>query len=138
MLVNIHAHATNEERGQLLAVLERITGAVSGNSSQSHITSVIIAGQEVIALESSRIDESSCALLRAQPAVARVTPIKTQYKLVSRACLSAGSNILVGNKLGGNTVTIGNVADQSAQPVIIAGPCAVESREQLLSTALPL
>lgn len=58
------------------------------------------------------------------PLVERVTPILTQYKLVSREAHPANSIVDIGGvPVGGQRFTI------------IAGPCAVESREQMLSTA---
>jgi len=58
------------------------------------------------------------------PLVERVTPILTPYKLVSREAHPADSVInLAGVPIGG------------PQCVVIAGPCAVESREQMETTA---
>ena len=125
MIINIRTSATSEERGQLLALLCRITG------QQRPITPTHIAGQEVIALDGGAIDETARALLQELRAVERLTAIKTPYKLVNRSCLAGGSSIVVGDALGGTPVTIRPTA-----PVVIAGPCAVENREQLLETAL--
>jgi 3-deoxy-7-phosphoheptulonate synthase len=58
------------------------------------------------------------------PVVERVTPILTSYKLVSREMHSADTIVEIGGvPVGGKRFTI------------IAGPCAVESREQMLTTA---
>ncbi|HHW40212.1 MAG TPA: 3-deoxy-7-phosphoheptulonate synthase [Syntrophomonadaceae bacterium] len=62
--------------------------------------------------------------LEAMPGVERVVPIMKPYKLVSRE--AKGENTLVKVK----DVVIGG-----RELVVIAGPCAVESREQLLNTA---
>ncbi len=62
--------------------------------------------------------------LEAMPGVEKILPIMKPFKLVSRE--SKGENSLVRVKnvvIGGDDVTV------------IAGPCAVESREQLLTTA---
>src|SRR5439155_8696093 len=48
---------------------------------------------------------------------------------------SGDSQVVVGNALGGKAVTIGGTIDGAFSPVIIAGPCAVENRQQLLDTA---
>lgn len=58
------------------------------------------------------------------PLVERVTPILTPYKLVSREAHSADS-----------IVNIGGVPVGGKQVTVIAGPCAVESQEQMLATA---
>jgi 3-deoxy-7-phosphoheptulonate synthase len=59
------------------------------------------------------------------PGVERVVPILKPYKFVSRDFQETDSVVEVGGiPVGGNTL------------VVIAGPCAVESRDQLFSTAL--
>jgi len=62
--------------------------------------------------------------LEAMPGVEKVVPILQPYKLASRAFHEEGTVIKVGGlEIGGDTIHV------------IAGPCAVESREQLLETA---
>ncbi|MCP4024635.1 MAG: 3-deoxy-7-phosphoheptulonate synthase [Desulfobacteraceae bacterium] len=56
--------------------------------------------------------------------VKEVVPIKTSYKLVSRDL-----------KKGDTKVKVGNVVVGGDRIVVIAGPCAVESREQSLAIA---
>ena len=58
------------------------------------------------------------------PGVARVVPISTSFKLVSRQMHTEDTRVKVGNVvIGGERITV------------IAGPCAVESREQALAIA---
>jgi 3-deoxy-7-phosphoheptulonate synthase len=58
------------------------------------------------------------------PLVERITPILTPYKLVSREMHPADSIVEIdGVPVGGKRF------------IVIAGPCAVESREQMLTTA---
>ena len=62
--------------------------------------------------------------LESHPLVERVTPILTPYKLVSRELCPEDTVVEInGVPVGGRGFTV------------IAGPCAVESREQMLSTA---
>ncbi|MDK2887248.1 MAG: 3-deoxy-7-phosphoheptulonate synthase [Thermoanaerobacter sp.] len=62
--------------------------------------------------------------LETMPGVERVVPIMKPYKLVSREAREEDTVVRVGGAaIGGN------------QLVVIAGPCAVESREQLLAAA---
>ena len=62
--------------------------------------------------------------LEAMPGVEKVVPILQPYKLASRTFQEEGTVIRVGNQeIGGETIHV------------LAGPCAVESREQLLETA---
>ncbi len=62
--------------------------------------------------------------LEAMPGVEKVVPILQPYKLASRTFQEEGTIIRVGDlEIGGEVIHV------------IAGPCAVESEEQLLSTA---
>jgi len=123
MLIVIRNSASNEERARLLALLDQII------VSERPIATIRIGEREVIALESSLLDAQACTTIRHADAVERLLPIQTAYKLVSRAFKATQSTIVAGDALGGQPVVIGG-----AHPVIIAGPCAVESREQLLTT----
>ena len=58
------------------------------------------------------------------PGVARVIPIATSFKLVSRQMHTEDT-----------TVQVGDVAVGGERITIIAGPCAIESRDQALKTA---
>jgi 3-deoxy-7-phosphoheptulonate synthase len=124
MIITIRSQANSTERSQLIALLGRITG------SQHPITTTKIGGREVVVLEHYSVDAQ--AVLEQQPAVDRVMHTKTPYKLVSRAFQAENTSIIVGTGHDCTPVTVGGA---SALPVIMAGPCAVENREQLLSTA---
>jgi 3-deoxy-7-phosphoheptulonate synthase len=126
MIIIIRNEATSEDRAHLMAQVCRITG------SQSPITTTLIDGREVIAVDHQRIDEQAATVLRHQQAVEQLIPVKTAYQLVSRAFKSEQRSVPVGKDHACMPVVIGG---EGATPVIIAGPCAVETREQLLSTA---
>lgn len=126
MIITIRSQATGEDRAQLMALLCRITG------SQRPITTTQIDTSEVIALDGSIFDTQASSLISQQRAVEHVLPIKTAYQLVSRAFKTESSSIVVGEAHACVPVRIGG---PGASPVIIAGPCAVENREQLLDTA---
>ena len=62
--------------------------------------------------------------LEAMPSVERVVPILQPYKLASRTFQEKDTIVRIGGlELGGDTIHV------------IAGPCAVESREQLLQSS---
>ncbi len=124
MIITIRSQATSEERTQLMTQVCRVTGSLHP------VTTTIMDGHECIVLDGSYIDREAQALLSEQTAVKHITRIKTPYKLVSRAFKAEDSHVLVGTGHDCEQVVIGN-----AMPVIIAGPCAVENREQLLHTA---
>ncbi|MBI1849618.1 MAG: 3-deoxy-7-phosphoheptulonate synthase [Planctomycetes bacterium] len=62
--------------------------------------------------------------LEALPYVERVVPILEPYKLAGRQYRAENT-----------VVRVGSVAIGGERPIVIAGPCAIESREQLLATA---
>ena len=115
MIVNMKDGASEQ---QIEHIIERIREA----GYQAHIT----RGEQrtiVAAVGSGRRHEIEA--LQAAPGVDNVVPIAQPYKLVSRQVRPEGSVVSVGG------VRIGN-----GEPVVvIAGPCSVESREQLLTTA---
>ena len=124
MITVIRSSASNEERAQLMTLLCRVSG------SQRPIATIRINEQEVIALDGSILDAHVRTTISQLRAVERIIPIKTPYKLVSRTFNAQDSTIVVGDALGGHPVVIGG-----SSPTIIAGPCAVENREQLLTAA---
>src|SRR5258708_284738 len=80
--------------------------------------------QTVVAAIGDERTHHTLESLTALPQVERVLPVQKRYKLVSRE--SRGSQTMVnvdGIEIGGDNF------------VVMAGPCSVESEEQLLSTA---
>jgi 3-deoxy-7-phosphoheptulonate synthase len=114
MIVNMSDSATEE---QITHIIDRIREA----GYQPHVT----RGTErtiVAAVGSGRRHEIEA--LQVAPGVDNVVAIAQPFKLVSRQVKPQRSIVYVGGvPIGGDTV------------VVIAGPCSVESREQLLSTA---
>jgi 3-deoxy-7-phosphoheptulonate synthase len=114
MIVNMSEEATEE---QITHIIDRIREA----GYQPHVT----RGTErtiVAAVGSGRRHEIEA--LQVAPGVDNVVAIAQPFKLVSRQVRPQRSVIRVGGvAIGGDTV------------VVIAGPCSVESREQLISTA---
>ncbi len=114
MIVNMSEKATEQE---IEHVIERVREA----GFQPHVT----RGTEktiVAAVGSGRRHELEA--LQVAPGVENVVPIAQPFKLVSRQVRPERTVVNVGGaRIGGPEV------------VIIAGPCSVESREQLLDTA---
>jgi len=125
MIITIASQATSEERAQLMVQICRIVG------SQLPITTTFMNKHEIVALDATQIDAQAQTLLEQQPAVKCIHSLKTPYQLVSRTFQTENSSIEIGKTHGSTRISIGG----ANEPVIIAGPCAVESREQLLSTA---
>ncbi len=74
------------------------------------------------AVGDGRLDEPS--VLQLMPGVEKVLPVRQPFKLVSREVKGEDTVIKIGD------VTLGG-----EELVIMAGPCAIESKEQLLRTA---
>jgi 3-deoxy-7-phosphoheptulonate synthase len=114
MVVNLSESATEQ---QIQHVIARVT--------ESGFTPHVIRGTErtiVAAVGSGRRHELEA--LRVAPGVDAVVPIAQPFKLVSKQVRPQRSSVMVGN------VEIGG-----PQVVVIAGPCSVESREQIFETA---
>jgi 3-deoxy-7-phosphoheptulonate synthase len=114
MLVVMKAHATEEE---IRAVCRRVRAL----GYRAHA----IPGAQRVAIgitgNTGSIDPSEFEDL---PGVAEAIRVSRPYKLVSRDV-----------KQENTVVTVGGVPIGGAELAIIAGPCAVESREQALETA---
>ena len=127
MIITLRKQISREERNQLETHLGRVTG------SHRPTIATMIDEREVIVLDESQLDKQALNAISQQHAVERVVQVKTQYQLVSKAFKAESSGIQVGDAKSSQSVTIGG---SDAVPVVIAGPCAVESKEQLLSTAV--
>jgi 3-deoxy-7-phosphoheptulonate synthase len=127
MIITLRQHSSSEERNQLESLLDLVTG------NHRPTISTTIDEREVIVLDHSQLDKQALGAISQQRAVERVIQLKTPYQLVSKAFKAESSGIQVGEAKSSQTVTIGG---SGAAPVVIAGPCAVESREQLHSTAV--
>lgn len=118
MIIIVRSQARSDERAHLLEVLGRVLGTLRP------LTVTRMRERDVITLESGALDAQTLEVLRQQAAVEDIVQTQTPYKLVSRAFQAENTVIELEN------VTIGG-----GTPVIMAGPCAVENREQLLITA---
>lgn len=126
MIITIRQQATSEERAQLMSLLCRMMG------SKRPISSTQIANREVIALDAGTLDAQAQNLLHQQSAVERITIVKTPYQLVSRVFQPETTSVVIGKNRDCTPVSVGNT---TASPVVMAGPCAVENKEQLMETA---
>jgi 3-deoxy-7-phosphoheptulonate synthase len=124
MIIIVRNEAESEERAQLIEMLGRMLGTLRP------LTVTRTREREVITLDNSVLDAQAQALLRRQSAVEDILQLQTPYKLVSRAFQTSDSVIEVGDSRDCQSVMIGG-----SEPVIMAGPCAVENREQLMVTA---
>lgn len=114
MIISMLENATEEQIAHIIARVQEL-----GYKAQ------ITRGEEktiVAAVGSGRREELEA--LTAAPGVERLIPIAHPFKLVARQGRTARTVVTVGNvRIGGDEI------------VLIAGPCSVESREQLFATA---
>ena len=116
MLIVMNHNATQSD-------IDAITAAVSAMG----FTAAPIPGSERTAIgvlgNHGYVDDSNILEL---PGVQRVIHVSKPYKLVSRDFHPENTVVdVAGVKVG-----------QGCRPVVVAGPCAVESKEQIVSTAL--
>jgi 3-deoxy-7-phosphoheptulonate synthase len=115
MVINMAAGSTEEE---LQHVIERVKEC----GFQPHVTRG--AERAIVAAVGSGGSRSALEALKAAPGVEDVVPIAHPFKLVSRQTRGERTRVAAGG------VEIGGEA-----AVVIAGPCSVESREQIFATA---
>jgi 3-deoxy-7-phosphoheptulonate synthase len=118
MMIVMRETATEEEVEAVVAKIER-AGARAHRSSGARVTVIGAIGD----VEQDASVESLG--LEGQPGVDRVVPILKPYKLASAQITHGVRSVLDidGRKVGGENFAL------------IAGPCTVESREQMLDTA---
>lgn len=126
MLLVLQNHSTEEERVQALDYVQNVVG-------QLRLQALSVEGRHLIVAETKHIGRDIYELLAAYPLIDHVLPIYTPYKLVSHLYKTERLSVVVGDDRYCQAVTIGGA---QSTPVVIAGPCAVESREQLLTIAL--
>ncbi len=124
MIIVVRSQADSDERARLIEVLGRMLGTLRP------LTVTRMREREVITLDSSVLDALALDELRRQPAVEEIVQVQTPYKLVSRVFQATDTLITLGEGRDCEPVMVG-----AGTPVVMAGPCAVENREQLLSTA---
>src|ERR1700722_4029621 len=115
MIVNMSPSATDD---QIEHVLERMKEA----SYQARV--IRGATHTVIGALGNNGRRGKLEALQAAPGVEALVPISHPFKLVSRQLRQAGT-----------VVDVGGVAIGGGTWVVIAAPCSVESREQLLDVA---
>src|SRR5215467_14258294 len=115
MIINMNEGATEQE---IQHVIDRVKEA----GFQAHVT----RGTEraIVAAVGSGGRRHELEALAAAPGVEEVVPIAQPFKLVSRQVKPQRS-----------VVEVGGVRIGDGSFVVIAGPCSVESEDQLFSTA---
>lgn len=115
MIIRLRADADESAQRALRRWLE---------SRGLQVTVVSSGGTPLIGLDGQVVDEDTLEVLRRHPLVESILRPAQPYRLAARAARPAGTIVRVGH------ITIGG-----SEPVIIAGPCTVEDRDQLLRTA---
>ncbi len=119
-MIIMKTDATQEQIAQVIKEIKRY-GLRADVSKGEYRTVIGIVGDE------REVDFAHLAIL---PGVKEALRIETPYKLISREY----SKFIEGEGER-RIVKVGNIEIGSDEPVFIAGPCAVESKEQLLKIA---
>lgn len=113
MILVLEDHVTDDQRSEIRRILFQ-EGCIVREMSET--------GQQVIAAIGK--DKLGIAFFEQLPGVAKVIPISTPFQLVNRQMHPEDTIVQVGDvQIGGERI------------IIIAGPCAVESRDQALTIA---
>src|SRR5271169_5800444 len=118
MLVVMDAHATEEQVRAVCARVEQL-GLKAHTIPGSLRTAIGITGNQ------GAVDLGT---LESLPGVVECIPVSKPYKLVSRELKEEDTVVRVGTPLG-------EAAIGGKTAVLIAGPCAIESREQAFAIA---
>src|SRR5579859_5365362 len=117
MVVVLREGATSAQRDEIARML-RNPPAIE------YIRPVRSVAGEVFCVPTSAMRPGVRAQLARHPAVARLIPISTSYQLASKALSPVKTRVKVGEVVFGG-----------GDPIIIAGPCSVESEEQIFEAA---
>jgi 3-deoxy-7-phosphoheptulonate synthase len=115
VLVVMYKEASEKEIQKVLAVVEELGYKAIPNPGVSR-TVINITG-DVDLVDSGRLE--------GLPGVMEVIHVTKPYKLAD-----------IESKLEGTVIEVGDVEIGGARPIIIAGPCSVESKEQILEAAV--
>jgi 3-deoxy-7-phosphoheptulonate synthase len=111
--------------GASAAARAELRHALAAEGARGPLGTLPIGADDVIGVDASALTQAAIRRIAALPAVARVVPVKTPYKLASRAASERTTPVRVGE------VVIG----AGGVPPIIAGPCSVESEDQIIESA---
>ena len=114
MIVVMKAHATDNSVKNIASIIEN-AGLYPHISKGSEVTIIGVVGDK------TKLKDLN---LEIEPEVEKIVPITESYKLVNKKLHPEPSKIKVGNTYIG-----------PGKMTIMAGPCAVESKEQLIETA---
>jgi 3-deoxy-7-phosphoheptulonate synthase len=113
MLIVLAQDITQEQKNHILNILRQ---------GRCIIREITDAGQTIIG--STGTAGQKPEFFEKLPGVEKVVPVKTAFKLVSRQLHPEDTRVQIGDvEVGGERI------------VVIAGPCAVENREQTLAIA---
>ena len=115
MIINMSERATEQE-------IQHVIDRIKESGYQAHVTRG--AERTIVAAVGSGGRRHELEALQAAPGVEAVVAIAQPFKLVSKQV-----------KPSGTVVDVAGVRIGAGEVVVIAGPCSVESREQMLSTA---
>ena len=114
MLIVMYKDATNAQVNKVIEVIEEL-GYTALPNPGLHRTVINVAGNVDIA-DSSRLE--------ALPGVMEVVLVTKPYKLAD-----------IESKPEGTVIEVGSVEIGGSRPIVIAGPCSVESKEQIVKAA---
>jgi len=119
-VIIMNSEATKEEIANVVSEIKKF-GLRADVSRGTYRTVIGLVGDE------SKIPFAHFAVL---PGVKEAMPVETPYKLISREYAR-----MADGETGNRIIKVGDVEIGGGEPVFIAGPCAIESKEQLFKIA---
>jgi 3-deoxy-7-phosphoheptulonate synthase len=119
-MIIMNSEATKEEIANVVSEIKKY-GLKADVSRGSYRTVIGLVGDE------SKIPFPHFAVL---PGVKEAMPVETPYKLISREYAR-----MADDETANRIIKVGNIEIGGDEPVFIAGPCAIESKEQLFKIA---
>lgn len=118
MLIFIQPGATAAHRAEL-------RHALAAEGARGPLGALPIGPFDVIGVDATGLTVAARERIAALPAVERIIPVKTPYKLASRSASDHPSQVRIGDVvIGGGGI-----------PPVIAGPCSVENEDQIIESA---
>lgn len=124
MIIVLKENVSSEERAKIAQALMKAGVEEPLNVVQTESgPAICVNGKQII--------HETREAISSLPGVDHIVAVHTPYMLASKSFKREKTVIRVGSSTRSNEVIVGN-----GQPVMIAGPCAVESPQQLISIAI--
>jgi 3-deoxy-7-phosphoheptulonate synthase len=118
MIIFIRNDATSEQRSEL-------RHALAAEGARGPLGTLPLGTSDIMGVDATSLTPASHERIANMPAVDHIVSIKTPYKLANLAASNQPTQVHVGSVIFGG----------GGLPPVVAGPCSVESEEQIIESA---